>query len=243
MTSLIHEKLAAMASEFRLSSGKHASPEDGLCAMEVVAFLDGSPHTDHPRCTCGIIGAFVRAINDNMPDDLRQKLLPFLPRLIGTVVESHEQERHEYFAWQTIRVFAPAALRAQGYGRFARVLQNAETLGTARFAAEILERGVARKERCETPTPALLAAHHARRASGAAMWFADHQDDFFRGASSITPYTACAEAAASAAFQAYRAGAVDVWDQAFEALEGVLAIGSREAGRVAPAARVSVGVL
>ncbi len=44
----------------------------------------------------------------------------------------------------------------------------------------------------------------------------------------MTPYTACAEAAASAAFQAHRAGAIDVWDRALEALEGVLAIGSSQ---------------
>lgn len=41
----------------------------------------------------------------------------------------------------------------------------------------------------------------------------------------MTPYTTCAEAAASAAFQAHRAGALDVWEKVLHALEGVLAIG------------------
>lgn len=225
MITRSHNKLTALAGEFRLSPGKHASPEEGMCAMELVAFLNGGPHTDHPRCTCEIISAFVRHINDHMPDDMRQKLLPYQPRLIGTVSEEHEQERHEYFAWQAIGVFAPAALRAQGYMRFARVLENAETFGRARHVADVLQRGLMRKELGDEPTPALLAVHRAWRAAGAAMWFASHQDDFFKGASSITPYTQCADAAAGAAFQAHRAGAAGVWDKVFEALDGVLSIG------------------
>lgn len=225
MNTLIHEKLAALASEFHLSAGNHATPDEGMCAMELVAFLDGGPHTDHPRCTCEIISGFVRHINDNMPDDLRQKLLPYLTRLIGTVSEDLEQERHEYFAWQAVRVFAPAALRAQGYKRFADVLENAKTLGSARLIADVVQRGIMKKEMGPELTPAQLAAHSAWRAAGAAMWFADHQDDPLKGASSITPYTECAEAAAGAAFQAHRAGAADVWEQVFKTLEGVLVIG------------------
>jgi hypothetical protein len=180
----------------------------------VVAFLDGGPHTGHPRCSCEIISGFVRHLNDNMPDGVRQNLLPNLPRLIGTVSAVHEQARHEYFAWQTIRVFAPAALRAQGFGRFARVLENAQTLGRARCAAEVIQRGIMKKEVGGVPAPARLAAHRAFRAAGAAMWFADQQDDFFKGANSITPFSACALAAAGAVFQAYRAGVVDIWDNA-----------------------------
>ncbi|TIL87518.1 MAG: hypothetical protein E5Y73_25255 [Mesorhizobium sp.] len=242
MTTLTEKTLTSLTSEFRLSPGKHSSPAEGMCAMELVAFLDGGPHTDQPRCTSELVSAFVRSINDNMPDDVRHKLLPYLPRLIGTVSEEHEQERHDYFAWQTIRVFAPAALRAQGYRRFARVLQNAETLRNARAVADTVQRGVARKERVDTLTPAALAVHHAGRAAGAAMWFADHQHDLLKGASSITPYTACAEAAASAAFQAHQAGSADVWDRALDALEGVLSIGSPERGS-AMVAGSAVGAL
>ncbi|GLS39197.1 hypothetical protein GCM10010869_47940 [Mesorhizobium tianshanense] len=243
MATLTEKTLTSLASEFRLSPGKHSSPDEGMCAMELVAFLDGGPHTDQPRCTCELVSAFVRSINDNMPDDVRHKLLPFLPRLIGTVADNHEQEqeRHDYFAWQTIRVFAPAALRAQGYRRFARVLQNAETLRSARAIADTVRRGVANKETDDTPTPAALAVHHAARAAGAAMWFAGRQDGFLKG-NSITPWTTCPEAAASAAFQAHRAGSAGVWDQALDALEGVLSIGSAERGS-ATIARSAVGAL
>lgn len=239
MAAPIRKRLVRLATEFHLSAGKHASTEEGLCAMEVVALLEGGPHTDHPLAACEIISGFVRHINDNMPDGVRQKLLPYLPRLIGTVSERNQQARHEYFAWQAIRVFAPAALRSQGYKRFARMLENAETLGSARHIADVIQRGVMRKA-ADMVTPAQLAVHRAGRAAGAAMWFADHQNDFFKGASSITPYTECAEAAAGAAFQAYRAGTAEIWDSAFETLEGVLMI-ALETGRVAATAMVSVG--
>lgn len=206
--------------------GKHGSAADGLCAMEVVSFLAGGPQADQPRCACPIISGFVRHINDNMPEDHRQKLLPYLPRLIDSLSEDHEQARHEYFAWQTVRVFAPAAFRAQGYRRYARLLENAKTLASARDIAETIQQGIIGKEVSQELSPAQLAAHRAGRAVGAAMWFASHRDDFLKGTSAITPYTECADAAAGAVFQAYRAGAVDIWDKALEALDGALGIGA-----------------
>src|SRR5215813_10490213 len=68
-----------------LSSGSHDSVEDGLCAIEAVAWLANEKHSDHPECVCPVLGAFFRAWNDGLPDDERNTVLrPFLPRLIGT---------------------------------------------------------------------------------------------------------------------------------------------------------------
>jgi hypothetical protein len=241
MTTLIHEKLTALASEFRLSTGNHASPEEGLCAMELVALLDGQPHSDHPRCTCEIISGFVRGINDNMPDDIRQGLLPYLPRLVDTVSGEHEQERHEFFALQAVRVFAPAALRARGYRRFATVLEKADCLVSACLTAETISKALGKKEVAYPPTPVQLAVNHARRAAGGALWFSKMREDFFKGATSMTPFTACADAAASAAFQAFDAGCTDVWPLAFEALEGALEIGASGLEEVRLPARLGAG--
>ena len=219
------------ASEFRLSAGNHPAPDDGLCAMEVVALLDGQPHSDHPRCTCEIIGAFVRGINDNMPDDLRQTLLPILPRLVGTVSEEHEQARHEFFAWQAVRVFAPAALRAKGYGRFAKALESVDSLLLATLSAEAIGQALANcgpvgegRNGCK-PTAVELAVHHARRAAGAALWFSGGRHDFAKGSSSITPWDQCSSSAASAAFQAYNVGCTEVWGLAIRAIDEALEIG------------------
>ncbi|MEZ5421018.1 MAG: hypothetical protein R2708_27265, partial [Vicinamibacterales bacterium] len=68
-----------------LSAGGHHGPDDGMCVMEAVAFVAGEPWSDHPACACPVIGAFLRAWNDGLPDDERDRLLrPLIPRLINT---------------------------------------------------------------------------------------------------------------------------------------------------------------
>src|SRR5687767_4751215 len=104
------ETLNALASTFTLSTGNHRSPADGMCAMELAAFLDGVEHTDRPRCVSETISDFVRFTNDHIPDNLRPRLLPFVPRLLGTADKKHEQACIETSAWAAIRVFGPAAL-------------------------------------------------------------------------------------------------------------------------------------
>lgn len=37
-----------------LKAGGHSSREDGLCAMEMVAYLAGAPHSASPPCACPI---------------------------------------------------------------------------------------------------------------------------------------------------------------------------------------------
>ena len=69
---------------FTLKMGSHDKPEDGLCAMEAVAWLEGLPHSDRPECTCPVLAAYTRSLNDRMPEDERQKLVAVLPHLIVT---------------------------------------------------------------------------------------------------------------------------------------------------------------
>jgi hypothetical protein len=68
-----------------LKSGWH-EPNGEACVMEAVAFVAGEPWSDHPECVCPVLGAFMRAWNDGLPDDAaRDELLrPLIPRLIGT---------------------------------------------------------------------------------------------------------------------------------------------------------------
>jgi hypothetical protein len=41
-----------------LEAGAHSNPEEGMCAMELVAYVAGEPFTDRPQCTSKVIGAF-----------------------------------------------------------------------------------------------------------------------------------------------------------------------------------------
>ena len=69
-----------------IAGGGHSDRSNGLCSMELVAWLAGEPHSDHPQCACPVIGAFMRSWNDSLPDDdTRTRLLrPLLPLLVGS---------------------------------------------------------------------------------------------------------------------------------------------------------------
>ena len=78
--------------DFRLAAGGHVSP-DGLgnvCATEAAIIAAGLEYRPvggaHalPSCFSRVIGQFVIHLNDEMPDDVRQRLLPFVTRLAGT---------------------------------------------------------------------------------------------------------------------------------------------------------------
>lgn len=67
-----------------LAAGSHRTPEAGLCAMEMVAFMERLPHNDSPPCTCRVLTRYVQTLNDALYNPERQRLLPYLPRLVGT---------------------------------------------------------------------------------------------------------------------------------------------------------------
>ncbi len=68
-----------------LRRGAHATRNDGMCAMEMVAWLAGEPHSDEPGCACPVIAAFVRACNDSLHDEGRNRYLrPLVPQLVNT---------------------------------------------------------------------------------------------------------------------------------------------------------------
>lgn len=68
----------------RLSRGKHRSPEDGACVMELASMLANEPFSDRPRSVCPVIAAFMRIYNDRLDDDRRQDLYEWAARVVGT---------------------------------------------------------------------------------------------------------------------------------------------------------------
>ena len=156
---LIEERVALLDT-ITLDVGAHETFERGHCAMEVVAWLAGEPHTDRPACVCPVIGEFVRSWNDGLPDDDRNRLLkPLLPRLAGTAASADVQDRRAFLQvdW-AVRVFAPAWLRRAELHDDADSLANLPELSDA--------------ELCEAAMPAIgkvrESAAAARAAAGAA---------------------------------------------------------------------------
>jgi hypothetical protein len=67
-----------------LSKGKHTSPEEGACVMELASMLSGGPFSDHPQSVCPVIGSFLRAYNDSIDDDRRQDLYAYAAQVVGS---------------------------------------------------------------------------------------------------------------------------------------------------------------
>ncbi|MEZ5962550.1 MAG: hypothetical protein R3F56_01775 [Planctomycetota bacterium] len=102
---------------FPLSPGSHPSPDAGMCAMEMVAWLAGEPHSDEPLCACPVAGAVVRCFNDSIASTSeRERLLrPLVPALVNSrATAAVERARAFLVADCAARRIAPRIL-CRGY--------------------------------------------------------------------------------------------------------------------------------
>ena len=77
-------KIEVNLDSVRLEPGSHGSPRDGVCIMELASVIAEEPFSDHPRCACKVIAAFLRAWNDRASHSARQRLLPYAKRVVGS---------------------------------------------------------------------------------------------------------------------------------------------------------------
>jgi hypothetical protein len=127
---------------YRLSAGRHARPQQGHCAMEWVAHVAGEAHSDRPECVSLVVAAFARSFNDALDDETRQRLRPYLARMIGTAGDGGEELRAWRCADWLVRTGAPALLELAGLdaaARGLRALTPIESDAAARAAAPRLE--------------------------------------------------------------------------------------------------------
>ena len=68
----------------KISKGRHASPHDGACVMELASMLAGERFSDHPKSACPVISSFLRTYNDSVDDDRRQALYAIASQVVGT---------------------------------------------------------------------------------------------------------------------------------------------------------------
>jgi hypothetical protein len=68
----------------KLSKGKHRSPEDGACVMELASMLAGEQFTDHPASVCPVISALLRSYNDSIDERRRQDLYAYASKVVGS---------------------------------------------------------------------------------------------------------------------------------------------------------------
>lgn len=68
----------------RLTPGKHSSPREGICVVELASVIAKERFSDRPRCVCPVIGAFLRGWNDRAPHAERQRVSPYAARIVGS---------------------------------------------------------------------------------------------------------------------------------------------------------------
>lgn len=210
-----------------LQKGSHEfpGPDGGTCINEAAIVAAGFEYRaitspmDMPRCFSRVIAQYALTLNDNMPDDQRQRLKPYILRLAGTAdAPDVERLRAWYLAMQAVTVFAAQALDEAGLSEDAARCRAATMLEEA-WTASGAAAGAAATTRTRAWAPmevwagqvAELAATKAQTAAVKAM---------------VRP-TDAAEAAAETAVSA------SAWDDALDALDGVLAIG-RQAEPIDP---------
>jgi hypothetical protein len=68
----------------RLGPGRHRDPGEVVCVMELASMLAGERFSDRPSTVCPIVGAVLRAYNDDIDDQRRQDLYRYAADSLGT---------------------------------------------------------------------------------------------------------------------------------------------------------------
>lgn len=132
--------------QFPLRRGAHDRRDDGMCAMEMVAWLAGEEHSDQPRCSCPAIASYVRALNDLLPNDSeRTRLLrPLVPKFVNTRGNDADALRRGWVVLDgTMRELLPHRMRALRRGHEAEAFANAAPIvdvESARNAMTLVDR-------------------------------------------------------------------------------------------------------
>ncbi len=192
-----------------LRSGAHPSASDGVSLMEAVSALAGEPWSNSPSCTSPVLAAYARSLNDWLPDQVRQRLKAYIPRLVGTAEPDLELRRAFACADAAVRVFAPLAFAAAGLVEEAAKLGalapvDRESAASARSAAESAESAA----RSAASLAAWSAAESMRSAAESARWAARSAASAARSAaeSARSAESSAPAAARSAARSAGSAG-------------------------------------
>lgn len=169
MSIIITERLQALDT-IKLDKGEHSTFEDGHCAMEVVAWLAGEGHTDAPQCASRVLRNMTIGLNDTWDTDERQKLAPFLPRMVGTGDDGLDEARSYLALDWMIRTYTPAWLDLAGHTKEAQELRDLRRivdLATAEAAGPVVKAG---NEVASAAESAAWSA--ARSAARSAAWSA-----------------------------------------------------------------------
>jgi hypothetical protein len=191
-----------------LVKGASKDREQGVCAMQAVAWLAGEENTDAPQCACPVIAKYVIRLNDSFTDEERQLLKPYLTRIIGTR-DGKSSERAKVLVHRAGTVFAPIALEIAGYKDEAASMRALELGDYA--AQKELGYAIRDKIRAKIGYGYAAAANAANAANAATAAYATATAAYAAANAAYATATAAyaADAAYAAADAAYAAYAAD----------------------------------
>jgi hypothetical protein len=162
--------------KLHLESGNHSGRSRGgkptVCLMEAVAWAAGEDHSDMPDCVSPVLRNFGVRLNDTLPDDQRQQLKRFIPDLIGTRHDGHDDARTALAKRWLMTEALPAWLELGGMddlaekARESAELSGAELLTSLRTIRELT--WAARRDRIDGLREKIAAQIREKRAAVAA---------------------------------------------------------------------------
>jgi len=214
---IIVERLDALTTgKITLDHGSHGTFDRGHCALEVVAWLADEGHTDAPECASPVLRRFTINLNDSWSQEQRQKLIPFLPRMVGTAGDGQDEARSYLALDWLIRTYTPAWLDLAGLtveAQELRDLRRIVDMVTAEAAGPVVRNASDKAAAAYAAGAAARAAARvaARVAAGATGAAADAAARAAAGAAADAAARAAARAAADAAGGAADAAGESAW--------------------------------
>lgn len=170
---IVKERLDALTNgEVTLDKGSHGSFESGHCAMEVVSWLAGLGFTDAPECASPVLRSYTISLNDQWGHEQRQKLIPFLPRMVGTAGDGQDEARSYLALDWLVRTYTPAWLDLAGLTVEAQELRDLRRIVDMVAASEAgpVVRGAQKKADAAGAAAGVAAGDAAWAAARAAAW-------------------------------------------------------------------------
>ena len=187
-----------------LTKGYHRAKTPGeWCLMEAAAYISGESWTDHPKCVSPVLTSYGVALNDSWDDDQRQKLIPFIPRLLGTAGDGQDKARSYLAIDWLLRIYTSTWVHLAGLTAEASALREhtrivdvpgVESIQTALLAAQATLPPMYSVAREATLPPMYSAAYSATRL----VTYSEPQAHF---AVRLAAPVAATSAAVSAAFR------------------------------------------
>ena len=219
MTTLVRSREALAA--VRLDVGAHPSPDKGLCLLEACAWAAGEMHGDHPACVSLFLGAFGRRLNDLLPDGPRQRLNPFIERMVGTAGDGLDDVRRHMAVDWAARTAVPRYLDVAGMAGAAQQLRD---------LAPVVDKATHRAARKALADVRAVtwSMRQARRAKLRDLFIVEFKKNPPTTVDAAAAVDAAVAAAVVAAVDAAAAAAVDVaaewpsWGQVYDAVRRAL---------------------